>query len=152
MAVGLREPELGPTATEETGEDLLEALVHRVVGLLEQALALAVHLLDRLIELPERVLEVLLLRAEVLEALGLLVVLLDRGEVDLTHPLDEPGELVDAGLHRLVGDLAQVVVAEDLAELEPMTLAGVLHEMLEGEREFALFERCLLYTSDAADE
>ena len=59
--LGVREPELGATAAEHLREELLEARVDRVERLLEEPLRLAVHLLDGVLEIGERLVEVGLL-------------------------------------------------------------------------------------------
>ncbi len=129
--LGVGEPELGLAAAEHLREELLEARVHALERGLEELLRLAVHLRDGLVEIVERLLEVLLLAVVIGEALFGFGVLAHGVHVDRAHPLDEIAELGDPAAVRGVDRRALVVVADHLRELEPTELlAHALEQVL----------------------
>jgi hypothetical protein len=81
----------GGAAAEHAREQLLQPAVDLVEGLLEAAARFPIDLADRRLQRRQGRLEVLVLRVEVLLALGLLLVLLHRGEVDRPQPGDAVG-------------------------------------------------------------
>src|SRR5207245_3586457 len=93
--------------------------------------------LNGLLELPERLLEVELLRCQELEALLLLRKFFGCREVHLAHAFLQALELVEAGA-RLVGrELPLVVIAEHATELEAVALPYALDQVLGLDAELA---------------
>src|SRR5690606_19796716 len=111
------ELQIGMAAAEETREEPPQPLIRLVERLLETRAGFPIYLSDRLLERLERFGEIRELRVEVLLALGLLLELVDRGEIDrpkaLDLPLDRFERLVPDGRRRILGKLG-----EDLLELE----------------------------------
>src|SRR5690606_167529 len=108
-------------AAEETREEPPQPLIRLVERLLETRAGFPIYLSDRLLERLERFGEIRELRVEVLLALGLLLELVDRGEIDrpkaLDLPLDRFELLVPGGRRRILGK-----IGEDLLELEAVLL------------------------------
>ena len=92
--------EIGVAAAEEPREQTAEALVGLVERFFEPRARLAIDLADRVLERLERFGEIRELRVEILLALGLLLELVDRRQVDRAEPLNPALEL----LERLVPD------------------------------------------------
>jgi hypothetical protein len=107
--VGIGEGELGRAPAEQAGEDDLEPLVDRLEGLPEQLPARAIDLVDGLLEVVERGIQIGLLSRQELEALLDLDALLDGRQVHLAHALDEGLDLLQAsvvlGRRRVLGPL-----------------------------------------------
>ena len=100
--------------------------VDRVERLAEAPPRRAVDLLDRRLELADRRLEVGLLRGQEVEALLQLLRLLDRGEVDLAHALDQAAQLGRARLLLGAEQRPQVVVVHHLGQLDVAVAIGDL--------------------------
>src|SRR5436190_5020209 len=92
--------EVGVAAAEQAREELADARVDAIERLLEARARLAVDLLDRALERIQRLGQVLVLRVEVVLALGLLAEFLDRGQV---HGLEPPHLLAQVLELRLPG-------------------------------------------------
>src|SRR5262249_52912057 len=90
------------TAVEEAREDLAEVPVDRGEGLLEALGGRGIDRADRLLDLRERLLEIQLLRRELLQALVLDLVFLERRVVDGPEPLERRGEPRDLRGERLL--------------------------------------------------
>ena len=73
-------------AAEQAREFLLQAGVHLLEGLLEARAGLFVDLAHRLLERAQRIRQVGVLAVQVFLALGLLLELIDRGEIHLAQP------------------------------------------------------------------
>src|SRR5690606_13578302 len=84
------ELEISMAAAEETREQPAEPLIGLLERLFEARPRFPVDLPDRILERLERFGEIGELRVEVLLALGLLLELVDRGEIDRAETLDLP--------------------------------------------------------------
>src|SRR5690606_19189110 len=93
-----RQLEVRVAAAEQARETLLQSGVDAVERILEARARFTVDFADRRLEGLERLGEILELSVEVFLALGLLLELIDRGEIHLTEPLDLAGKLGEAAL------------------------------------------------------